>query len=174
MRNKVLAAAVSALLLAFTATTASARHGHCGGGCGGGYGGGGYGGGCYGGGCYGGGCGGGYGGGGYGGGGCYGGVCGVAAPTDATGTTGKAKVYSYLPSKAKLTINGHKTVSTSGVRVFESPTLKKGKKYYYIFKATFKKNGKTRSITKKVVVRAGQTKTVDLRPARTPVSVASR
>jgi uncharacterized protein (TIGR03000 family) len=80
----------------------------------------------------------------------------VEAPTDT------AKLYVTLPADAKLTIDGEPTVSTSESRVFESPSLTPGKTYYYVLKATAVRGGKTESVTKKVVVRAGEDSRVNI------------
>jgi uncharacterized protein (TIGR03000 family) len=61
-----------------------------------------------------------------------------------------------LPADAKLTIDGSPTVATSRSRVFESPRLTPGKTFYYVLKATAVRGGKTKTVTKKVTVRAGE------------------
>ncbi len=66
------------------------------------------------------------------------------------------KLYVTLPADAKLTIDGNPTVSTSELRVFESPSLTPGKTFYYVLKATVVRDGKTETVTKEVIVRAGE------------------
>ena len=61
-----------------------------------------------------------------------------------------------LPADAKLTFDGTPTTSTSESRVFESPSLTPGKTFYYVLKATVVRDGKTESVTKEVIVRAGE------------------
>jgi uncharacterized protein (TIGR03000 family) len=61
-----------------------------------------------------------------------------------------------LPEDAKLTIDGQPTNSTSESRVFETPSLTPGKTFYYVLKATVVRDGKTETVTKEVVVRAGE------------------
>ena len=61
-----------------------------------------------------------------------------------------------LPADAKLTIDGCPTVSTSKLRIFESPRLTPGKTFCYVLKATVVRGGKTGTVTKKVAVRAGE------------------
>jgi uncharacterized protein (TIGR03000 family) len=77
-------------------------------------------------------------------------------PTPVQAPANTAKLYVNLPADAKLTINGTSTVSTSKSRVFESPSLTPGKTFYYVLKATVVRDGKTESVTKEVIVRAGE------------------
>jgi uncharacterized protein (TIGR03000 family) len=74
----------------------------------------------------------------------------VQAPTNT------AKLYVTLPADAELTIDGRPTVSASDSRVFESPSLTPGKTFYYVLKATVVRDGKTETVTKEVIVRAGE------------------
>jgi uncharacterized protein (TIGR03000 family) len=74
----------------------------------------------------------------------------VQAPTNT------AKIYVTLPADAKLTFDGAATDSTSELRVFESPSLPPGKTFFYVLKATVVRDGKTKTVTKKVAVRAGE------------------
>jgi uncharacterized protein (TIGR03000 family) len=71
-----------------------------------------------------------------------------------------ARVIVSLPADAKLTINGQATKSTSAKRVFESPTLEKGKTYSYTFKATVVRDGRTVSAERKIQLKAGERKPV--------------
>jgi uncharacterized protein (TIGR03000 family) len=77
-------------------------------------------------------------------------------PTPVQAPTNTAKLYVTLPTDAKLTIDGTPTVSTSELRVFESPRLTPGKTFYYVLKATVVRDGKTEAVTKEVTVRAGE------------------
>lgn len=77
-------------------------------------------------------------------------------PTPVQAPTNTAKLYVTLPANAKLTIDGTPSVSTSETRVFESPSLTPGKTFYYVLKATVVRDGKTETVTKEVVVRAGE------------------
>jgi uncharacterized protein (TIGR03000 family) len=148
------------------------RGGHCGGGgCGGGYCGGG---GCYMGGCGGGFCGGGYMGGGYCGGGysggygmaCPGGVCYMApgggmmmaqAPAARPAT-----LVVNLPADAVLIVDGQKTESVSGERVFQTPELPVGQDYHYVLEARVVRDGKAEVISQRVTVRGGEQANVRL------------
>lgn len=186
MRQLLLVAAVSGLVMLASADTASARgrRGGCGGGgCGGGGCGSYSGGGCYGGGCYSGGYTGGY----YGG--CAGGVCGVggavsSCPGGVCAVAGAPAVGTYaglvdllqekpatlvvsLPQDAKLTIDGTPTSLTSAQRVFETPALERGKDFHYTLKAEVTREGKVDVVSRRVTVRAGETTAVQLDvPAR--------
>ena len=75
-----------------------------------------------------------------------------------------------VPADAKLTIDGRPTVSTSESRVFESPSLTPGNTYYYLLKATVIRGGKTNTVTKKVVVRAGEDSRVKFEIPETAVA----
>ncbi len=128
----------------------SGYSGYSGFGCtgyGGGYGCSGYGGGGYG--CS------GYSGGGYGCGGYGGGVIvnpgmgGIqpeplqAAPKKTTSAPAPATILVTLPAKAKLTIDGSPTTSSSGTRTFVSPPFARGSTYIYTLRAQL--NGQTQS-----------------------------
>jgi uncharacterized protein (TIGR03000 family) len=73
-----------------------------------------------------------------------------------------ATIVVTLPADAKLMIDDTVTTSTSGTRVFASPTLEPGKEYFYTLKAEMNQDGKTVSTTKRVSVRAGQETRVSL------------
>jgi len=146
------------------------RHGGCGGG--GGYGGGcGYGG--YGGGCGAGGCGYAYGG--YGGGGCPGGVC-YGLPTATGGVLvladAPATIVVTLPEDAKLAIDDNATTSTSGNRVFVTPSLPIGQEYHYTLKAEVMRDGKATTVEQTITVKAGEETRIELTLPAT--GVASR
>jgi uncharacterized protein (TIGR03000 family) len=67
-----------------------------------------------------------------------------------------------LPADAKLTIGGRPTVSTSESRLFETPSLTPGKTFYYVLEATVVRDGKTETVTKEVIVRAGEVSRVKI------------
>lgn len=77
-------------------------------------------------------------------------------PTPAQAPANPVKLYVTLPADAKLTIDGSPTVSTSELRIFESPRLTPGKTFCYVLKATVVRGGKIGTVTKKVAVRAGE------------------
>jgi uncharacterized protein (TIGR03000 family) len=78
------------------------------------------------------------------------------SPTSVQTPGNPAKIYVTLPADAKLTIDDTPTVSTSELRIFESPSLTPGKTFCYVLKATVVRGGKTGTVTKKVTVRAGE------------------
>jgi uncharacterized protein (TIGR03000 family) len=88
----------------------------------------------------------------------FGGYAGpfLFSPTSAQTPGNPAKIYVTLPADAMLTIDDTPTVSTSELRIFESPRLTPGKTFCYVLKATVVRGGKTGTITKKVTVRAGE------------------
>lgn len=137
---------------------------------------------CWGGGCWGGGSmtgggwGGGYVGGGYYGGGSYGGGSPLyAAPpmfgaslqpstvpvTQPASTTRRATIVVNLPADARLTVDGTKTNSTSGRRVFVSPPLEPGN-YTYTLRAQVNRGGEMLETTRQVAVQPGRKTEVTL------------
>ncbi len=71
-----------------------------------------------------------------------------------------ATIVVNLPADAKLTIDGRETHARSGRRVFSSPALPPGKKFYYVLKATAVRDGQTVTSEQRVIVSAGQRKPV--------------
>jgi len=77
-----------------------------------------------------------------------------------------------LPAEAKLLIDDTLTISTSGTRVFASPTLEPGKDFAYTLKGELVRDGRTVTTSKQVIVHAGEEIQVELEfPA---VSVVQR
>jgi len=152
MRNMVLLAAVSVTLwTAGNALACRGGHRHCGGHCHSS---------CYSG-CSSGSC----------------GSCGTSSKSSSCPTckvskkaSKKAQVIVRLPKNAQLTINGHKTISKSSKRRFESPLLNRRKKYHYVFTAQVMVNGKLYTISRKVTVRAGKTTRLNLNDTKEYVS----
>jgi uncharacterized protein (TIGR03000 family) len=66
-----------------------------------------------------------------------------------------AHIRVTLPAGARLWFNGAQTTSQGRVRHFKSPALKAGHRYAYRVRARWKKNGRTVTQTRKVVVTAG-------------------
>ena len=66
-----------------------------------------------------------------------------------------------LPADAKLSIDGHVTTSVAAERTFVSPALEAGKDYQYTLTAEIVRDGKNVTETKTIVVRAGETTTVN-------------
>ena len=63
---------------------------------------------------------------------------------------------------AEIIIEGAKTTQTGSRRLFVSPPLKSGQNYTYELKAKWTENGKEMNRSRKIPVRAGETKMVDL------------
>jgi uncharacterized protein (TIGR03000 family) len=73
-----------------------------------------------------------------------------------------ATIVVSLPATARLTIDGNPTTSSSGLRVFASPSLQPGREYYYTLRAEVVRNGQTVAQTQRVAVRAGEETRVTL------------
>lgn len=69
-----------------------------------------------------------------------------------------------LPADAVLEIDGVKTKSTGELRAFASPPLPAGEKFVYTLKATWKQDGKDRTVERQVKVTAGAQVEIDLNP----------
>ena len=67
-----------------------------------------------------------------------------------------------LPADASLMVEDYQTKATGDVRRFQSPPLAPGRQFTYTLKATWKEDGKEKTVTRDVKVRAGQEVTVDL------------
>ncbi|GIW81103.1 MAG: hypothetical protein KatS3mg105_2910 [Gemmatales bacterium] len=101
---------------------------------------------------------------------CYGchGCCAAPAksepakPKEKAGSTAPATIVVQLPADAKLYIGGDETRSTSSVRSFISPPIKRGKDYYYTLEGRLVRNGQVLSVKRDVVVRAGEESRVSL------------
>jgi uncharacterized protein (TIGR03000 family) len=98
-----------------------------------------------------------------GGGVCANGVCSINGNAVAQADSTEATLVVNLPEDATLTIDGEETASTSGNRVFVSPSLEEGKEYEYTLKAKVVREGKTQIATAKVTVRAGEVTPVELK-----------
>jgi uncharacterized protein (TIGR03000 family) len=83
-------------------------------------------------------------------------VADEAVPAD------KAILVVRLPADATLTVDDAPTRQTGTERLFQSPSLRAGKKYTYTLKATWKENGRNQSVIRKVGVEPGQRTIVDL------------
>lgn len=76
-----------------------------------------------------------------------------------------------LPADATLTIDDHRTTSTSGVRVFVTPPLSAGA-YTYTLNAQIVRDGQPVALTRQVAVRAGEETQVLLEFPTTSLAVA--
>ncbi|MFM8934108.1 MAG: TIGR03000 domain-containing protein [Gemmataceae bacterium] len=68
----------------------------------------------------------------------------------------KARVIVELPQDAKLVVDGTETLSSGARREFSTPVLEAGQNYFYELTAVVEVDGKPQTMTKKVVVRAGE------------------
>jgi uncharacterized protein (TIGR03000 family) len=80
-----------------------------------------------------------------------------------SGDSKPAYVLVYVPSEARLTVDGTSTKQTGERRRFASPALPAGRKFVYKFKATWQENGKEVVREQEIRVEAGKEATVDLR-----------
>jgi uncharacterized protein (TIGR03000 family) len=169
MRKMMLSAALACLCGLLTTDTASA----CGWGRGWGCGYGGWGCGCYsdcgyygGRGSWGGGYYGGYCSDSYYGGYCYNGYLGssyvVPSGYSLVPSPAPATLVVDLPADAVLTIDGERTTSTSGERVFRTPALEQGREFEYTLEARVIRDGKEKVMRQRATVRAGEQTTVRL------------
>jgi uncharacterized protein (TIGR03000 family) len=74
----------------------------------------------------------------------------------------KALVVVKLPAGAKLIFDEKATQQTGAERQFITPSLAPGKTYYYNVKATWTEGGQEKTVSRDVVVKAGQRVDVDL------------
>ncbi|MBA4189204.1 MAG: hypothetical protein C0467_14495 [Planctomycetaceae bacterium] len=93
----------------------------------------------------------------------------MAPPT----TSGTCTMTINLPADAKLLFNGTVANGTGGVRTFKTPALQSGVDYAYELTAEVMRGGKAERVTERVIVRAGETKSVTLTPAAS-TAVGSR
>jgi uncharacterized protein (TIGR03000 family) len=70
--------------------------------------------------------------------------------------TSRAKLVVEVPTDAKLYIDDQLMKTTAARRVFNTPNLEPGQAYYYEVRAEVVRDGKTHSVTKRVIVRSGE------------------
>ena len=105
----------------------------------------------------------------------YGGNCGAGGCWGNTGAynfgytgylastgTAEATVAVTLPADAKLLFNGVAATGTGETRSFRTPPLQNGQTYTYELTAEVVRDGKTQTVTEKVLVRGGEKATVTL------------
>jgi len=103
--------------------------------------------------------------------GCYGcySCCGGVIVTPSTPAVPPAKegpapttatIKVILPEDAALTVDGVPLKSTSGTRLFKTPSLQPGQSYTYTFQAAIVRDGRTITETQHVSFSAGQEKSV--------------
>jgi uncharacterized protein (TIGR03000 family) len=74
----------------------------------------------------------------------------------------EAIIVVNLPADATLTVDGERTQSTSGTRVFVSPPLQPGKTFQYTLRAEVNRDGRHETSSKTVDVQAGRTSQVNI------------
>ncbi len=79
----------------------------------------------------------------------------IPAPKKASLST-QGKLIVAVPADAKLYIDDQLMKTTAGERTFRTPQLQKGQAYYYIIRAEVVRDGQPQSLTKQVIVRAGE------------------
>jgi uncharacterized protein (TIGR03000 family) len=85
----------------------------------------------------------------------------------------QARVTIHVAEGARLSVEGQPVAISGTSQSFLSPTLETGRDYNYEMKATIVHDGKEQAVSKRVVVRAGESVTVDLREAvATPAAPA--
>jgi uncharacterized protein (TIGR03000 family) len=78
------------------------------------------------------------------------------------GVGAPARITVYIPAGAVLWVDGkHRTRQTASLRLFETPDLKPGRTFSYIFRADFEHGGRTITESLRVEVRAGETTEVE-------------
>jgi uncharacterized protein (TIGR03000 family) len=83
----------------------------------------------------------------------------------------RATMVVSLPADATLMVDGKATTSTTDTRVLVSPPLESGKDFVYTLRAEVTRNGQAQSVTRQVIVRAGQETRVTL---EMPTALAAR
>ena len=68
----------------------------------------------------------------------------------------RAQLIVAVPADAKLFIDDQLIKATAGERIFNTPSLERGEKYYYEVRIEMIRDGKTISKTEKVIVEAGR------------------
>jgi uncharacterized protein (TIGR03000 family) len=94
---------------------------------------------------------------------CYGGSCGVPGGGPVlkkAEIAAPATILVSIPENARLLVDGSATRSTSERRSLITPTLEVGSTYVYTLRAEITTDGQTRTETREVTVRAGETSTV--------------
>jgi uncharacterized protein (TIGR03000 family) len=85
----------------------------------------------------------------------------------------KARLIVELPPDAKLFIDDQPMKTLSGTRTFSTPALEQGQSYYYMVKAEVVRDGKPVSMTRRVIVRAGETARANFTELAPPVATAN-
>jgi uncharacterized protein (TIGR03000 family) len=67
-----------------------------------------------------------------------------------------ARITVRLPAEAKLFVDNTQCPLTSGTRIFSTPKLEAGKKYFYVLRAEAVQNGQTVVQSQRITMTAGQ------------------
>jgi uncharacterized protein (TIGR03000 family) len=86
----------------------------------------------------------------------------------------KAKLIVELPADAKLYIDDQLMKSTTAVRQFNTPELQPGQTYYYMVRVEVPGDGTPQSVTRRVLVRAGEEVTADFKDVKAPVATVKK
>jgi uncharacterized protein (TIGR03000 family) len=87
----------------------------------------------------------------------------------------KAKLVVELPADAKLYIDDQQMKATSSVRQFNTPELQPGQTYYYMVRVEVARDGAPpQTITRRVLIRAGNEVTADFKDMNAPVATVKR
>lgn len=84
-------------------------------------------------------------------------------PASSTSGMRRATIIVHLPADATLIVDGKPTQATSAVRRFVTPPLEPDQGYHYQFKVERQRDGQTTTTTRRVDVRAGETRQVYVR-----------
>jgi uncharacterized protein (TIGR03000 family) len=88
--------------------------------------------------------------------------------------TGRATIRMDIPQGAKLYVDGNPISVTAGPRIFSTPLLAAGQRYFYDFRIEVAVNGQIRREERRVVVESNQELAVDFSTVPTSPAIASR
>jgi uncharacterized protein (TIGR03000 family) len=78
-------------------------------------------------------------------------------PSEGASVAPGARLIVEVPADARLYIHDHLMEGSGSRRAFVTPALKAGQTYYYVMRADVTRDGKVRSETRRVEVKAGDT-----------------
>ena len=86
----------------------------------------------------------------------------------------KAKLIVELPADAKLYIDDQLMKTPSAVRQFNTPELQPGQTYYYMVRVEMPSEGTPQTVTRRVLVRAGEEVTADFKDMKAPLATVKK
>jgi uncharacterized protein (TIGR03000 family) len=87
----------------------------------------------------------------------------------------KAKLTVELPADAKLYIDDQLMKPASGARQFSTPELQPGQTYYYMVRVEVPKDGgPTQTVSRRVLIRAGEEVTADFKDVSAPITTVKK